>query len=266
MREMTPEEVRKVQLEILDVVTEFCDEHGIKYWLDSGTLIGAVRHKGYIPWDDDIDLGMLRPDYDKFRESFNQKNSRYYFACGENSRDFFAAYGKVLDTNTVLFEPDINGYKLSVNIDVFVYDNAPDDDMIVKEMFDRRDLLRRLSGYRNLDWINESDSLLKRFVKSIVISVLDVFPQDYFIKKMVQNTKKYKDVATKRIGNFTAYSRTVCDIHAFDETVAMEFEGKMYKVPIGWDKWLTAMYGNYMELPPLEKRVTHHSYVAYCEE
>lgn len=265
MREMTPDEVKKVQLEILDVVAEFCDRNNIKYWLDSGTLLGAVRHKGYIPWDDDIDLGMLRPDYDRFLREFNLSNDRYRFVCGENSRDFHSAYGKVLDTTTVLYEPDMSGYKLAVNIDVFVYDNAPDDDRLVKKMFDKRDQYRRLSDYRNLGRINEFDSLSKKIAKRALFSILRLFPKDYFVKKMVSNTKKYKDTATKRIGNFTAYSRTICDIHAFDQTVPMEFERKSYKVPAGWDKWLTAMFGNYMELPPMEKRITHHSYVALVE-
>ena len=66
MKQVTGEQLKKIQLEILDVVTQFCDANGIRYWLDSGTLLGAIRHKGYIPWDDDVDLGMLREDYERF--------------------------------------------------------------------------------------------------------------------------------------------------------------------------------------------------------
>ena len=106
MHELSLDELRKIQIEILDVVSKFCDDHEINYWLDGGTLIGAVRHKGYIPWDDDIDLGMLRPDYDKFMRLFNEHNTRYKFHCIENDPKFYVPFGKVLDTETILYEPD----------------------------------------------------------------------------------------------------------------------------------------------------------------
>ena len=80
MRKVELEELRKIQISILDVVADFCEKHKINYWIDSGTLLGAIRHKGYIPWDDDIDIGMLREDYDKFKKLFNQYNDRYLYA------------------------------------------------------------------------------------------------------------------------------------------------------------------------------------------
>lgn len=126
MKQMTIDEVKKVQLQILSHVAKFCDENGICYWIDSGTLLGAIRHKGYIPWDDDIDIGMLREDYDRFSEIFNKANSTYHFLCIENTPDFYLPHGKVCDSETILYEPDENGYKSAVNIDIFVYDNAPE--------------------------------------------------------------------------------------------------------------------------------------------
>ena len=268
MREMTPDEVKKTQLEILDYVAEFCDTHQIKYWLDSGTLLGAVRHKGYIPWDDDIDVGMLRPDFDRLMTLFDGgENTRYQFICGENSKDFFTAHGKVMDVTTILYEPDLKGYKSAVNIDIFVYDNAPDEDTLVKRMFDRRDIYRTLGAFQfRTIQKKEGDGCLKAAAKVILNCVCTFSPKGYFTQKMIHNAKLYsKEKGLERIGNFTSYSRTVCNIHAFDETIPIEFEGKVYKAPRGWDEWLTAMYGAYMELPPVEKRVTHHSYIAYTD-
>ena len=137
-RRITIEELKRVQLEILDMVTQFCDANGIRYWLDSGTLLGAIRHKGYIPWDDDIDLGMLREDYERFVSVFNESNDRYRVLSFEWNPDFGFPFAKVCDTTTVLYEPDERGRKMAINIDIFPYDRAPDDDAVANEMFDRR--------------------------------------------------------------------------------------------------------------------------------
>ena len=90
MRRIELDELRQLELDILDYVAKFCDEHGITYWLDFGTLIGAVRHKGYIPWDDDIDISMRRNDYEKFVKLFNDcnHNDRYKLHCIENAYDY----------------------------------------------------------------------------------------------------------------------------------------------------------------------------------
>ena len=149
MRTINTEELKEYQLRILDKVAAFCEEQGITYWIDSGTLLGAIRHKGYIPWDDDIDLGMLREDYDRFCKTFNQHNDRYKVECVENDPDFYLSHAKVCDNSTVLYEPDENGFKLMINIDIFVYDNAPDDDEKVKKMYDKRDFWRKAHAIQN---------------------------------------------------------------------------------------------------------------------
>lgn len=149
MKQVTGEQLKKIQLEILDVVTQFCDANGIRYWLDSGTLLGAIRHKGYIPWDDDVDLGMLREDYERFLSIFNKSNDRYRAVSLENDPKFYLPFTKVCDTTTVLYEPDEKGFKLHINVDVFPYDRAPDDDKIAGEMFDRRDALRRIHSIQS---------------------------------------------------------------------------------------------------------------------
>lgn len=145
MRNIEVEELKKIQIQILDVVDTYCRNNNVNYWIDSGTLLGAVRHRGYIPWDDDIDLGMLRKDYEVFVEKFNKSNSRYKCCTMENTYDFPFAFAKVMDTETVLYEPNKEeGIKLSINIDIFVYDNAPNDAEQLKAMYDARD--------KNINW------------------------------------------------------------------------------------------------------------------
>ena len=123
MKKLSVKELREFQIGILDVVDEFCRKNNINYWLDSGTLLGAVRHGGYIPWDDDIDLGMLRGDYEKFAEMFNKENDRFKFVDIETDRNFYCAYGKVLDTATVLKDGHMDSH---INIDIFIFGPNPD--------------------------------------------------------------------------------------------------------------------------------------------
>ncbi len=263
MRKLTPEELKKIQICILTYVADFCERNEIRYWIDSGTLLGAIRHKGYIPWDDDIDIGMLREDYDKFSKLFNAYESQYSFVCMENSADFYLPFGKVYDKNTILYEPDENGQKLAVNIDIFVYDNAPDDEAELKKMYDKRDFWRRIYWMQN-SYIDKNGNIVKVILKYIRRLYYRVrYKNKNPIEEMILNSKKYMMCQTGHVGNFTAFVRMSCDKSVFASFVEVEFEGKKYKAPIGYDEWLRILYGDYMKLPPEEKRISHHSFVAY---
>mgnify|MGYP002673247129 FL=1 len=261
MKRLNEEEVKFYQLGILNTVADFCEKNQIRYWLDSGTLLGAIRHKGYIPWDDDIDIGMLRPDFDQFMNAFNESSDRYKFICRELGNSDYYPYGKVLDTETVLYEPDENGIKISVNIDVFVYDNAPENKQEVARMYRLRDLYTKLNAVQN--HAVGTRGIIKDAVKTIGFKVLKIFPNGYFSQKIVDNSKKYADTNTSSVGNFTSVSRIVCNKDIFSSFIKVPFEGREYNAPVGYDKWLTAFYGDYMQLPPEEKRVSHHMYKAY---
>ena len=264
MRRLNAEEVKKIQLEILDVVASFCEENNINYWLDSGTLLGAIRHKGYIPWDDDIDLGMLRKDYDRFAELFNKTNERYRFVDIENTPDFYVAFGKIIDTKTVLYEPDQNGDKLAVNIDLFVYDNVPDDDHLLKKMYDKRDRLVFLSIFSRRNQITKYDSISRKTIKRILHLSLCWVSSEKCLRKIVRNSRLFSDDNSARIGNLrSTVTRLAVDKKCFSSFEQKQFEGKDYSVLIGYDEYLKQLFGDYMQLPPEEERVTHHQYEAY---
>ena len=265
MVEINIDELKKIQIEILEKVADFCEGKGINYWIDCGTLLGAIRHKGYIPWDDDIDIGMLRADYDKFSKLFNLENDKYKFISYETDPSFYLPHGKICDTSTVLYEPDENGHKLAVNIDLFVYDNAPDDDNEVKKMFDARDKLRKIYNIK-YDHINLKKHFIKGLLKYVRKYIYIILYKTNTIDNMIQNSKKYIACDTKRVGNFTSFSRTVCNKRVFNGFVDVLFEGRYYKAPAGYDEWLRSFYGNYMKLPPINKRVSHHSFKAYRSE
>lgn len=265
MRRATHDEVKAIQISILDAVVRFCEENNISYWLDAGTLLGAVRHKGYIPWDDDIDVGMLRPDYDRFIATFNLSNERYKAYSYENNPDFLFVSTKVLDTETLLYEPDKDGLKLCINIDVFAYDNAPADDKLLKRQYRVRDFYRKLHIGRAIK-SRPNGSWLRRTAITAARKIIWVIPKDFCLKQQLKNAKKYSSVDTGYIGDFTSFSIVKCRKEAFASFVDVEFEGKYYKAPVGYDEWLSELYGDYMQLPPPEKRVSHHTYEAYVLE
>lgn len=264
-REILPEELKKIQTGILQKVADFCEKNSIRYWIDCGTLLGAIRHKGYIPWDDDIDIGMLRKDYEKFKELFNLQNERYRFICYENDSNFYLPYGKVCDTTTVLYEPDERGFKICVNIDIFVYDNAPDDDAEMKKMFRRRDKLMKILNVKqeHIDLKNNLAKGILKVCRRMVYKFVYFKPNSEYLEKIIENSKTFADTDTRRVGDFAAFTDMVCDKRVFDNFIDVSFEGRDYKAPAGYDEWLRSFYGDYMQLPPLEERTTHHSFKAF---
>ena len=255
------DQLKHLQIEILDAVDSFCRCHDIHYWLDSGTLIGAVRHKGYIPWDDDIDIGMLRQDYDRFVRSFNNENDRYQVYSPETDRHWGFPWGKILDTRTVLYEPDEKGLRTSVNIDLFVYDNAPDDNKQLRRMYDRRDRWMYLRDIRLYASAQQQHNPLKK----LGILLANIPCQGWIERRIVRNSQRFAHSNTSRVGNFTCIVRMACSKSVFNNFTIVEFEGKQYPAPEGYDQWLRSLYGNYMQLPPEEKRVSHHQFVAWMQ-
>lgn len=265
MRELDKSEIKAIQLEILDAVVAFCCKNNINYWLESGTLIGAIRHKGYIPWDDDIDLGMLREDYDRLIKEFNDENERFKCYSIENNEKFLYPFAKVIDTRTTMYVPNKDGIKLSVHIDVFVFDNAPDDDVIVAKMFRKRDFWMTLHGLRVFRYPPKGN-IIHRVLTYVCRAIVSIMPRNFYVKRVVANSKKYCGAQTRRVGNFVSMKKVVADKDIFDSFIEAEFERKKYSVPVGYDRWLKAFYGDYLTLPSAEERVPMHNYPAYIND
>ena len=256
-------DLKRIQLEILDVVVSFCESHGIKYWLDFGTMLGAVRHKGYIPWDDDIDISMLRSDYDKFKELFNREHDRYKFCSYETDAKFYYAFGKVLDLDTVLYEPSKeSGEKLAVNIDIFPMDSAPDPKTAAK-MYKKRNIYNLMDTAKKHRG-RAKGNILRRFAVRLLKLFAAFFPRATFVKKIVRNAKKYINSDFRYIGDFSgSVTSFVFDKSVYDDLIDADFEGRKYKIPAKYDDLLTAYFGEYMEFPPECERVSHHRYEAF---
>ncbi len=257
------EELKRIQLDILESVHKFCMEENIKYFLMYGTLIGAIRHKGYIPWDDDIDICMPRPDYNKFMKEFNMDNNYLKFVSNEIDSNYLYTFGKVIDTRTSLIEYTTLKYPMGVNIDVFPIDGIDERGKLLSKQI----LLRKMINMKTVKY-SAKRKLYKNLVLIFAKLLLLIVPTNFLIKKMVNNTNKYSydessNVCCVAMG--TKLNKPVPKAY-FSNGILKEFEGRKYFVPIGYDGYLKSIFGDYMKLPPEDKRISHHVFDAYFKE
>ena len=260
------QKLKEIQLEILMAVHNFCIENNIKYSLACGTLIGAIRHKGYIPWDDDIDICLLRSEYKKLEKSFPYLlNGKYRFLTLDRNDEWFMPWGKIIDTRTIMTEESrCKDKNLGVFIDVFPMDDVPDDDVIfmrwncVRKFLLQRWFLKNTKMTNNMSFKRKINILLTRFVffplsMRKLAKIIDAFIQNPNYK---DSTRIYESCDSLR----AKHNQSKED---FEDYIDLDFEGHMFKAMVGYDDYLHNIYGDYMILPPKEKRVTHHSFIAY---
>lgn len=268
MKQIEREELKKLQVKILDCFDAFCKKNNYKYWLDYGTLLGAIRHKGFIPWDDDVDIAMLREDYERAAKTFNsQTDGRYVFQTPSNDKETCYPFGKLIDTSSVLYEYGETGIETGVYIDVFVYDNSPNNEKIVKRIFWKRDFLGRI---RRLQLpMRKEISGMKRFAYKIGSFVLNPMSRGIINRALDRNARQCEKLETKNVSAFTdPYDPTYFCVEKsiFQDLIEVEFEGKMYPAPRQYSYWLGVLYGDYMKLPPIDRRVHQHSFEAFYKE
>lgn len=254
------EELRQLQLSILIDVAEFCDANDIKYFLAYGTLLGAIRHKGYIPWDDDIDICMPRPDYDKFFEHYNHNESPFRAINFDLDNRFALPFGKVHDIRTVmdesLYKQDVYG----VYIDVLPLDGCDEQGTAVKQTMRWRRCLNakkaiidgRRPWRKNVVIIMGKLALLGMSVSDIIEKILVI------AEKTPYKEATYVCNLVDPTGVAEIYKKE--DLESLTDG---EFEGYRFKIPTNFDLYLHKMYGDYMQLPPVEKQITHHTFEAW---
>ena len=267
--EIPLEEEKELQLEILNTIDDYCSNNDIKYFLLYGTLLGAVRHKGFIPWDDDIDIGMMRDDYNRFFESFNQysrDNGLKYEAVNiDNKSKYYLPIGKVIDKDTILFEHVNVNCPLGVFIDVFPIDNLPDSREQCVKIVKRIGYIERLLGYKQAFW-SDRYSLFKNIYHMIMKGILFPFSNNFLCKQINKMASCYGGSKKENAGSIVlgVYGeKGIWKRKYFDDSAKLEFEGKLYSAPIGYDNLLHCIYGDYMTLPPKEKQINHHINSAY---
>lgn len=246
------QELRQIQKGILDHVHLFCEEHGLRYFLSSGTLIGAVRHKGYIPWDDDIDIYMPRHDYEQFLRTYHDENGIYKAINPAKEPHYYYTFAKVVDLRTRMMEKETEGYEIGVFMDIFPVDYVTDNMQERERVFKLKKLLYKIRRCK-ISNSNPLHSRIAYFVyKYLPLSVRQI---EQKIRKLI-----VLETPTNTVCNMTESGPTIkgcfpaADIVS---TVDILFEGKKYKTMVGYKDYLEHTYGDYMTLPPVEQRVTH---------
>ena len=259
------EESKRLQLEILDGIDRYCRERGLRYSLAYGTMIGAVRHQGFIPWDDDIDLMMPRPDYDRFRKEF--KAEGFYVVDLAERDDCVETFVKVCKSGTVMVDKNFGRELWGVNVDVFPIDGAPSENLA--EHYDSLNRIRekcfQLCPYYKSVRKGRFPLMLKYFLKRLRYFYPGSFRS--LKRKLVDGQKAIPYETSEIVGIYYASekTRTFLPKRVYDEIGTILFEGREYAAPKDYDTYLTNLYGDYMQLPPVEKRVSHHAYDSFIE-
>lgn len=263
-RRLSEEEIKEVELGVMDYIHNLCEKEHINYSLAYGTLLGAVRHKGYIPWDDDIDISLKRDEYDKLYQAVLRDNDPIYkVASWENDARYPYPFYRVYDARTVYENNYIeNDIDLGICVDVFPFDYYAD---VNKEMV-KLDTYRRLSVY-TLYGIHSKNAGLKNVVRYLLVLVFRLTRVKTWNKKMnilsmQANDNDSIDYLMENKRTSTKFEKTLLD-KVMDST----FEDRIYKIPEASHQILSAIYGDdFMEIPPVEKRVKHDDFVAYIKE
>ncbi len=264
MKQITQEERKEILINILVELDGFCKANNIKYFLTGGTLLGAIRHKGFIPWDDDADVAMLREDYERFISIFNSsyQGDIKWIDIYRNNK-YYLPHGKLIDTRTCLIEDYRFASEIGVYVDVFPIDNVGDNKEEALRQSSERTLVEQLFP-RKFEKISKNNSIKR----NLAILVASLLPNNghYIAKKREARIRKIsKDKNGKYVANlYRSYGTSKITLQSnFENTKEAEFEGHIFQIPVGYDNYLHDLYGEYMQLPPLEERVTHHHDVAY---
>lgn len=262
------EDFRRMQLLELEMLVELdrvCKENNIKYQIWAGTLLGAVRHKGYIPWDDDADVVMLREEYEKFKKCADQLNPEIcFYQNHDTDPEYRWGYAKLRKTGTKyvrLGQEHVN-CKTGVFIDVFPLDDIPKS-TIGQMLQDFHCFCLRKIMWSEIGKYNE-----RGFLK-IWYSILSKIPIDWVFKQLEKYAKKSKNSTPNKVRTLTYTAigklyrkhplkdRYGMPKRWFLNTKTFEFEGKQLVGLKDYDECLTFEYGDYMKLPPKEKRIQH---------
>ena len=265
MKEISIDDTKKMELELLKKVAAFCDDNKLRYFIYAGTYIGAIRHKGFIPWDDDIDIAMPRTDYEKFLNIFSAEDC--YVLTWRKDNNYLLPFAKVCDTRTVLKENADFGEELGVNIDVFPLDGLPSNASRLKR---RVNFMKRCFSMQVGATLTDPSNraLGKRIVINLIKAFYRVIPiQHYHTGRTIKYAQKYDFDESEYVASLVwGYGmKEVIKRENLFPLRKLQFEDAEFWAP-RTDECLINAYGDYMQFPPEEERVYKHSVKVFWKE
>lgn len=249
-------EMRKIQMDILLFIHQFCIDNHIQYSLAFGTMLGAIRHKGYIPWDDDIDIMMTRPEYDRFCKLFHDDHSVYKLYDVHTDKKWIYPFAKISDERTIRVEKNALD-EIGINIDVFPIDFYADSYEDAMKALKRMKFWKKIYVTKILRSYTGM-SLLKNIIYHLYKIPCSLIPLKYVLKK-------FDEISCVTAKNKTAYcgflveadGTTILKSKLFDNFTDYQFENYVFKGIEDYDYYLKATYGDYMTPPPMGQREVH---------
>lgn len=273
MNKLDNSAIKGCSLEVLRALKQVCEANSLRYSLTGGTLIGAVRHRGFIPWDDDIDIMMPRPDYDRLVAILSREDHGFDLRCAElDGESYPYPFAKACCRRTRLVEnaTRTDTVPLGVYVDIFPVDGAGDRYALARW---RVMVFQFLHGLKiTSNWTSYHRSRLRKWYYEpfrYVCYLLSRCIGRWRIDRMLESFLRRKGYETSRyagrlVGDYG--SKEVMPRSVFDELTELTFEGERFAAIAGYDAFLTRLYGDYMRLPPEDKQVTHHDFEAYWVE
>lgn len=261
-----------VELQIMDEIVRICEKYGIKYFLAGGSMIGAARHDGFIPWDDDIDVGMLRPDYERFVQACDTELSEPFFLQnGKNEKNYYYVHSKLRrsDTTAIRKRDWLSGiaFNQGIFVDIVPFDNIPDNVFLRVYHYVSLSLVgkifKRYVYFKGID-----NPTLKNRIALLLGKILFCFTTPEKMAALDDRLlKKYSGKKTKYIGEITTnyrYKKSRRERVLYDELIDHKFEDRVYKIPKRYEEILNQAYGDWRT--PKPQAPTMHGVVFYDPE
>lgn len=272
-KKVSKSDQKRIMLEILDYIHSVCEKNNIEYSLYAGTLLGAVRHKGFIPWDDDIDIVLKRSEYERLLDILINTENQFKL-LDYRVKNYQYPFAKLCSKDTFQKSPKREVKDFGIFVDIFPYDSLPNDEGERKEFIEQADRMNRDAVASNISTYFQNGSYLKAFIKMIIF-----FPKYIKLRwkgsmrsrfeELNQWMQKYNTQETDFIGYVVEPYNPPVEINEkrlFENFIEYEFEKKYYKGIAESDAYLSQTYGEYMQLPSVENQKNHSFYKWYWKE